>query len=85
MATQERFISYLTREASSYVQRELRGSAALKPFVREVPVKTHAHGDALFPQVDQEHGAEHFGFELRAVQEREGEEYRQLQEPDGVE
>ena len=51
----------------------------------EVPVQAHAHGDAFLPHVDEEHRPEHLGLELRAVHPREREEYRELEEADGVE
>ena len=76
---------HLRREASPDVQRELRDAPALEPLVAEVPVQAHAHGDALLPHVDEEHRPEHLGLELRAVHPREREEYRELEEADGVE
>lgn len=47
-------------------------------------MQTHAHGNALLPQVDEEHRPKHLGLELRAVNPREREEYRELEEADGV-
>ena len=70
--------------AAADVQRELRDASALEPLVAEVPVQTHAHGNALLPQVDEEHRPKHLGLELRAVNPREREEYRELEEADGV-
>jgi len=52
--------------------------------VAEVPVQAHAHGNALLPQVDEEHRPEHLGLELRAINPGEHKEYRALREADGV-